>query len=127
MYPVCSTHTHTFFWLFFLFPYGTKVTYACAASGLTQQTITDLRAVTVYQVNKLKTKTDLYNDYSGTLGAVTVYQVKNPLFKEHLNMCITNKLRVSRVTSVHSTKQERGKGRRGEKERERPQSKSLIA
>ncbi|KAF7252760.1 RNA-directed DNA polymerase from mobile element jockey [Varanus komodoensis] len=55
-------------------PPGTKVAHACAAFRLMQQTITDLRAVTVNQVSKLKTKTDLYKDHSGTLGAVTVYQ-----------------------------------------------------
>lgn len=70
---------------------GTKALHACAAAGLSQKTITALRAVTVYQVSKPKTKKDLHNDHSGSLGAVTVYQVKNPLFKERLNMCIPNR------------------------------------
>lgn len=45
----------------------------------------------VYQVSKPKTKKDLHNDHSGSLGADTVYQVKNPLFKERLNMCIAKR------------------------------------
>lgn len=91
---------------------GTKASCACAAAGLPQQTITALRAVTVYQVSKPKTKKDLHNDHSGSLGAVTVYQVKNPLFKERLSMCIPN--RAWSLRSDYQTRFQNEPGKRKE-------------